>query len=49
MRIYWIEEAMRDQLTCHIKSSALMTPMESEEGKKIITDSVVMYSIGGLS
>ena len=38
---FWIEEIMRDILTSHIKSSALLTSDGSEERKKALVESVV--------
>ena len=38
---YWIEDMMIDKLTSHIRESALLTPDESEERKKIMIELVV--------
>ena len=38
---FWIEEIMRDILTSHIKSSALLTSDGSEERKKALVESIV--------
>lgn len=38
---YAIEEAMREKLTSHLTRSVLLTPDQSEEGKRIIIDEVV--------